>query len=227
MADVDSRSPLQPGDRAPEFTLPMVDRDGTVALADYRGQAPLLLGLFRGTYCPFCRRAIVRMGQTWERLKAEGVEALAIVATTPNNARLYFRSRPPSLPVAADPEFATHRLYRVPGSRMTEIEEAFRAVRINPTGELPAPLPVREAFPALNRLEGFKPTPIDREDAARPYLQLSGQFLVDREGIICWTNIECGQEGLASTRPAWGPVTAGSMPRFSWGAQRWLKRSET
>jgi hypothetical protein len=80
---------------------------------------------------------------------------------------------------------------------MTEIEEAFRAVRINPTGELPAPLPVREAFPALNRLEGFKPTPIDREDAARPYLQLSGQFLVDREGIIRWTNIECGQEGLA------------------------------
>ena len=37
------------------------------------------------------------MGQTWQRLKAEGVEALAIVATTPDNARLYFRSHPPSL----------------------------------------------------------------------------------------------------------------------------------
>lgn len=196
MADVDSRSPLQPGDRAPEFTLPMVDRDGTVALGDYRGRT-LLLGLFRGIYCPFCRRAIVRMGQAWDRFKAEGVEALAIVATTPDNARLYFRYHPPRLPVAADPEFATHRLYRVPGSWMTEIEEAFRAVRVNPTGELPAPLPVREAFPALNRLEGFKPTPTDREDAARPYLQLSGQFLVDREGIIRWTNIECAREGLA------------------------------
>jgi peroxiredoxin len=174
MVDVDSLSPLQPGDHAPNFTVPMVDRDGTVALADYRGIAPILLGLFRGTYCPFCRRAIVRMAQTWERLKAEGVEALAIVATTTDNARLCFRFHPPRLPVAADPEFATHRLYRVPGARMTEIEEAFRAVRVNPTGELPAPLPVREAFPALNRLEGFRPTPIDREDAARPYLQLSG-----------------------------------------------------
>jgi peroxiredoxin len=126
MADVDSLSPLKPGDRAPDFTVPLVDRDRTVALADYRGKVPLLLGLFRGTYCPFCRRAIVRMGQTWERLKAERVEALAIVATTADNARLYFRLHPPGLPVAADPEFATHRLYRVPGSRMTEIEEVFR-----------------------------------------------------------------------------------------------------
>ncbi len=197
MADVDSRSPLQPGDRAPEFTLPMVDRDGTVALADFRGRTPLLLGLFRGIYCPFCRRAIVRMGQAWERFKAEGVESLAIVATTPENARFYYRFHPPRLRVAADPECATHRLYRVPRPRITEIEEALRTARVNPTGELPAPLPVREAFPALNRLEGFKPTPIDRADAAQPNLQLSAQFLVDREGIIRWTNIECAPEGLA------------------------------
>ena len=168
-----------------------------MALADYRGRTPLLLGLFRGIYCPFCRRAIVRMGQAWERFKAEGVEALAIVATTPENARFYFRFHPPRLRVAADPEFATHRLYRVPRPRITEIEEDFRAARVNPTGELPAPMPVREAFPALNRLEGFEPTPIDREDAARPNLQLSGQFLVDWEGIIRWTNIECAPEGLA------------------------------
>src|SRR5713226_8341400 len=117
-------SPLQPGDRAPEFTLPAVDREGTMSLADYRGRTALLLGLFRGTYCPFCRRAIVRMGQAGERIRAEGAEALAIVATTPENARLYFRFRPPRLRVAADPEFATHRLYGVPGSQIADIEEA-------------------------------------------------------------------------------------------------------
>lgn len=192
------RSPLLPGDRAPEFTLPAADREGTVSLAEYRGRVPLLLGLFRGIYCPFCRRAVIRMGQAWERLRAEGVEALAVVATTPENARLYFRFRPPRLPVAADPEFTTHRLYGVPGPRRTDIEEAFRAARVNPTGELPAPLPVREASAALSRLDHFEPTPTDREDAARPYLQVLGQFLVDREGIIRWTNIECAaQEGLA------------------------------
>ncbi len=40
--------------------------------------------------------------------------------------------------------------------------------------ELPAPLPVRAAFAALSRLDGFEPTPTDREDVMRPYLQFLG-----------------------------------------------------
>ena len=191
------RSPLLPGDSAPDFTLPAADREGTVSLADYRGRAPLLLGLFRGIYCPFCRRAIVRMGQAWERLRPEGVEALAVVATTLENARLYFRFRPPKVPVAADPTYTTHRLYGVPGLPRTDIEADLRTVRVNPTGELPAPLPIREASAALARLDGVEATAADREDAARPFLQLLGQFLVDREGIIRWASVECAQEGLA------------------------------
>jgi peroxiredoxin len=191
------RSPLLPGDRAPDFTLPAADREGTVSLTDFRGRAPLLLGLFRGIYCPFCRRALVRMGQAWERLRPEGVEALAVVATTPENARLYFRFRPPRLPVAADAEFATHRLYGVPGLRRTDIEAELRTTPVNPTGELPAPLPIREASAALGRLDGFEPTPTDREDTRGPFLQMLGQFLVDREGTIRWTSIECAREGLA------------------------------
>jgi len=77
------------------------------------------------------------------------------------------------------------------------------AVLYSPLGEkilkltLPAPLPVPEASAALSRLEGFEPTATDREDAARPFLQHLGQFLVDREGIVRWTNIECAREGLA------------------------------
>lgn len=189
-------SPLQPGDRAPEFSLPAADRDGTVSLVDYRGRTPLLLGLFRGTYCPFCRRAIVRMGQACDRLRTEGVEALAVVATAPENARFYFRLRPPRMRVAADPDYVTHRLYRVPAPRRADIEEAMRTTRVNPTGELPEPLPVREASAAMRRLDGYQPSPTDREDAARPVLQLLGQFLVDRQGVVRWANVECAGGGL-------------------------------
>jgi peroxiredoxin len=191
------QAPLKRGDRAPDFSLAAADREGTVSLADYRGRTPLLLGLFRGTYCPFCRRAIIRMGQAWEQLRGENVEALAVVATAAENARFYFRLRPPRFPVAADPDFVTHRLYGVPGPLRADIAEAFRTTRIDPSGELPAPLPVPEASAALSRLEGFEPTATDREDAARPFLQHLGQFLVDREGIVRWTNIECAREGLA------------------------------
>lgn len=47
---IDSPVPLQLGQPAPDFTLPAVDGEGTVSLADYRGKSPLLLALFRGLY---------------------------------------------------------------------------------------------------------------------------------------------------------------------------------
>jgi hypothetical protein len=43
---------LRPGDLAPDFSLPAVDRDGTVSLGDYRGRSPLLLAFFRGNLLP-------------------------------------------------------------------------------------------------------------------------------------------------------------------------------
>jgi len=133
-----------------------------------------------------------------QALRDEGVESLAVVATTADNARLYFRFHPARMPMAADPEFVTHRSYGVPALWRADIQEVFQATRVNPTGELPESLPIPEASSALSRLEGFAPTPTDREDAAQPFLQLLGQFLIDREGLIRWTNIECAQEGLAS-----------------------------
>lgn len=41
---------LQPGQPAPDFTLPAIHREGKISLADYKGRSPLLLGLFRGIY---------------------------------------------------------------------------------------------------------------------------------------------------------------------------------
>ena len=31
----------------------------------------------------------------------------------------------------------------------------------------------------------------------RQWPQLKGQFLIDRDGIVRWANIECGTEGMA------------------------------
>ena len=42
--------PLQPGERAPDFTVPAADREGAVSLAEYRSRGPVLLALFRGLY---------------------------------------------------------------------------------------------------------------------------------------------------------------------------------
>ncbi len=50
MATEAPRQPLQPGERAPDFSLPAADREGTVSLADYCDRGPVLLVLLRGLY---------------------------------------------------------------------------------------------------------------------------------------------------------------------------------
>jgi peroxiredoxin len=182
------RPPLKPGERAPDFTLPRVDREGTVSLADYRGNNALLLGLFRGVSCAFCRRAIAQLHLTGDRLRAFGVETLGIVASAPDNARLYFRYRPARLVLAADPDLTTHRAYGLPKVGLPW--GAVQSTRINPTGELPEPLPVWEAVKELTRLEGFKPTHPDREEMQRTWSQSAGEFLIDRDRVVRWAYVE-------------------------------------
>jgi peroxiredoxin len=50
MTTAERQAPVQPGEPAPDFTLPAANREGSVSLADYRGRSPLLLALFRGLY---------------------------------------------------------------------------------------------------------------------------------------------------------------------------------
>src|SRR5947208_13638208 len=114
MMTSDTRPPVEPGEAAPDFTLPAVDRNETVSLADYRGRSPVFLALLIGLWCPFCRRQIAQMGATDRKLKTLGVESLGIVATPPANARRYFKFRRTRVRLAAAPEFATHRAHGWP-----------------------------------------------------------------------------------------------------------------
>ncbi|HLE85182.1 MAG TPA: hypothetical protein VJG13_12655 [Thermoanaerobaculia bacterium] len=43
-------SPLGPGEPAPDFPLPAAHGAGSVSLAEYRGQSPVLVALLRGLY---------------------------------------------------------------------------------------------------------------------------------------------------------------------------------
>lgn len=202
MATVQSRPLVQPGEPAPDFTLPAADRQGSVSLADYRGRSPLFLALFRGLYCPLCRRNIVQMGQAREKLQAVGVEMLGVIASKPEHARLYFRFHPARIPLAADPDMITFQAYGVPKPPVTpERLQAFQSVRINPYGELPEPVPITEVAETLNRLDSYEYTETDQDELQQQWndhsTQLIGQFLIDRGGIVRWGNIECAKEGVA------------------------------
>ena len=192
------RSPVAPGQPAPDFKLPAVDRPEIVSLADYRGRSPLFLSLLVGLWCPFCRRAIAQMGTMENRLKEIGVETLGVVATTTENARLYFKYRPTRLRLGSDPELSTHRAYGVPKPAPTsEFASALETTRINPYGDLPEPQPVMQVAQAVAKADAYVETPTDKAEMERQWPQLKAQFLIDRDGVVRWANFECAKEGVA------------------------------
>ncbi len=198
------RTPLHPGEQAPAFTLPTVPDEGYVSLSDFRGKTPVLLAILRGLFCPFCRRHIAQLAVTRRKLQAVGVEVLAIVATEPERARRYYRLRPAGVPLAADPDLVTHRAYGVQHWALTpEILQVVAARHVDLARELRmATTDVGEIRDALTRQDGLEPLERDeldrRRDWSRRYgAQFTGQFLVDRQGIVRWVNFEGGVDGLS------------------------------
>jgi len=192
-----TRDPVQAGETAPDFSLPAVHREGNVSLGDYRGKSPVLVAIFRGLWCPFCRRGIAQLSAVSDKLRAAGVETLAVVATEADNARLYFKYRPSKMSIVADPACSTHRAFGLPSPPITdELVQAFMASKINPTGALPEPMNAFDAANKLDEMDGHTHNEADVRDHDKQATQLKGQFLLDRDGIVRWANIECGGEGL-------------------------------
>ena len=147
----------------------------------------------------------MQLGTTQEKLKVMGVETMAVVNTPLERARLYFKYRPARVLLAADPEAATHRAFGVPAGVLVEDESEaswslgtvtmgqMQAAVVNPTGELPAPQNPFAAMETLNKRDGFEPTEIDQQIAATHGMQLAGHFLIDRDGIIRWRQIEAAE----------------------------------
>lgn len=190
---------LKPGDPAPAFVLPAVNREGDVSLNDYRGKKPVLLALHRGLHCPFCRRRLASLDVVRSKLEEAGVDVLAVVNSQLERARLYLRYRSVPVLLAADPERSAHRAFGVPLVEITERETDWPRklamtelveLRSDAGGELPEPLSAPEMIAALNTKDGYEMTEADdRVNAAYP-LSLEGHFLIDREGVIRWLWIE-------------------------------------
>jgi peroxiredoxin len=196
---------LQPGDAAPNVVLDAITRQGKVAIDDYRGRSPVLIGIFRGLHCPYCRRHVAAMAQLAPALRDKGIDMLTVVNTPIERARLYFRYRPiPDLLAAADPERESHRAFGLPNLEFTQDESDWprkvgmnhlMSMKVNATGELPEPLDPMAAMSALNTMDGYEITDADQQMQATGMGQLIGEFLLDREGIIRWSFTEVADGG--------------------------------
>ena len=196
---------LQPGDVAPNVVLDAITRQGKVAVDDYRGRTPVLIGIFRGLHCPYCRRHIAALTQLVPALREKGIDMLTVVNTPIERARLYFRYRPlPNFLAAADPERASHRAFGLPNLEFTQNESDWprkvamsqlMSMKVNVTGELPEPLDPISAMEALNKADGYEITDADKQMQTTGMGQLIGEFLLDREGVIRWSFTEVPDGG--------------------------------
>lgn len=197
--------PLQPGDRAPNVVLDAITQEGKIALDDFRGQKPVLVGLFRGLHCAFCRRHIAAQARLDPELREKGVQSLTVVNTPIERARLYFRYHPmPNLLAASDPERASHRAFGLPNLEFTENETnwpykvsmaSVMDMRVDIPGELPGSMNPMAAGEILDKKDHYEMTDADQQMMATGHGQLVGQFLLDRQGIVRWSFTEVPEGG--------------------------------
>ena len=200
-----SGRPLQPGDRAPNVVLDAITQEGQIALDDFRGRKPVLVGLFRGLHCPFCRRQIAAMAQLDGALRERGIESLTVVNTPIERARLYFRYHPvPNLLAASDPERVSHRAFGLPNLEFTADEDEWprkiaqstlMAMKVKLPGEMPEPMDPMAAMVFLDKADGYEVTEADERMMATGAGQLVGEFLLDRDGVVRWSFTEVPDGG--------------------------------
>jgi len=89
--------------------------------------------------------------------------------------------------------------------------EQMETIRINPTGELPEPLPISQIGKVLQERDGYVSTPADQGDVERQWPQLKGLFLIDRSGIVRLVAHRVRGRGAGRDRQV--PVRAGDPRR--------------
>ena len=190
---------LAPGDAAPGFTLPHAAGEGIVSLKEHLARGPVLLAVLRGLYCAFCRRQLALVGlSAATAMRDLGVQTLAVIATPPDRARLYFRHRPPGCNVGADPDLTVHRAYGIPRGPITpELREIVESSYVRLARQEGISLPEGSARETFHKADGVELTEGDKADRGRHQAQNAGHFLIDREGIIRWSDIECARDGPA------------------------------
>ncbi len=106
---------LQPGDPAPDFTLP--DQEGTpVRLRDFRGKK-VLLYFYPRAMTPGCTTQSCAVRDALPDLAEHNAVALGISPDTPERQKRFDEKHGLGFPLLSDPEFKTAEAYGVFGEK--------------------------------------------------------------------------------------------------------------
>lgn len=93
---------LQPGDAAPDFTLP-TDDGGQVTLSDLRGRR-VIVYFYPAAMTPGCTKQACDFSDSIDRLKAEGFEVLGISPDAPEKLARFRERDGLAITLLSDPE---------------------------------------------------------------------------------------------------------------------------
>ena len=93
-------SALQEGDKAPDFSLPLVQSQKALKLSDYKGKVVLVN--FWATWCPPCRAEIPGFIKVYEKNKKKGfvILGLSVDKEGPSTVAPFLKKNKVSYPVA-------------------------------------------------------------------------------------------------------------------------------
>ena len=107
---------LQPGDKAPDFTLPD-DTGSPVALADYRGRR-LVLYVYPVAMTPGCTTQACDFRDSLDALHAAGVEVVGLSPDQPDKLAAFRARDHLTFPLLSDPDKTTLTAYGAWGDKM-------------------------------------------------------------------------------------------------------------
>ena len=100
------------GSAAPDFSLPIIGKDGKVSLKDLKGRVVYVD--FWATWCPPCRRSFPWMEEMHTRYHEDGLTIVAIsVDAKYDSAEKFIQELNPSFISAHDPGKKTAKLYKL------------------------------------------------------------------------------------------------------------------
>jgi len=106
---------IEPGARAPDYTVASVRSDDSVSVRDYRGRV-VLLNLW-ATWCPPCEQEMPSMERLYQEMGPQGLEvvAISIDQLTPDAVRQWADERGLSFTVLQDRSGRIQQVYQTTG----------------------------------------------------------------------------------------------------------------
>ena len=106
---------LQPGDVAPDFTLPG-DADAQVALSEHRGRK-VIVYFYPAAMTPGCTKQACDFTDSWEALHAEGYDVIGISPDAPAKLAKFRERDHLTITLLSDPDKAVMKAYGAFGEK--------------------------------------------------------------------------------------------------------------